>query len=90
MKACVPAVRSMNEAPCFETRIHFLVALRCEAKALIEHFRLAQLTNERAFAIYCNESMSLTVSGVGKTAMAAALAYRYARLADPQTCAWLN
>lgn len=53
-------------------------ALACEAKPLIDHYRLRKLPEHRAFAIYANETTVVVVAGIGKTAMAAAVGYSMA------------
>ncbi|MGH8549996.1 MAG: hypothetical protein ACRERU_15610 [Methylococcales bacterium] len=73
-----------------QTIVHFMVALPCEAQPLIERYRLSRLMDEAVFAIYRNDSITLTVSGVGKTAMAAGAAYTHAIFGKPRTACWLN
>ncbi|MCX7098563.1 MAG: hypothetical protein NTV43_11745 [Methylococcales bacterium] len=60
------------------TQIFIYVALPCEAKPLVDHFRLKKNVNVQAFAIYSNQDICLTVTGLGKSAMAAGLAYTQA------------
>lgn len=64
----------MNSQP--QTFIY--TALACEAKPLIRHFRLKKENRKLPFAVYGNGSLYLVVTGVGKTAMAAGLAYSQA------------
>lgn len=52
-------------------------ALECEAKPLIKYFDLKK-ENKHPFSIYKGPSTILTVSGVGKIAMAGAVAYTQA------------
>ena len=54
-------------------------ALDCEAKPLIAHFGLIKLTEIQPFTIYRNNSLCLTVTGVGKPAMAAGVAFTLAK-----------
>jgi adenosylhomocysteine nucleosidase len=56
-------------------------ALPCEAKPLITHFGLKKQLSISVFAVYCNNEICLTVAGVGKSAMAAAIAYTQALFA---------
>lgn len=63
----------MPEAFCY-----FFVALPCEAKPLIAHFKLKKELSISAFSIYRNAQISLTVTGIGKSAMAAGVAYSLA------------
>jgi len=60
--------------------IFIYTALPCEAKPLIEHFRLKKDTTALPFAVYCNQDICLTVTGIGKNAMAAGVAYSQARM----------
>jgi len=53
-------------------------ALECEAKPLINYFGLKKEINNHAYSIYKNENTILTVSGVGKVAMAGAVSYSLA------------
>jgi hypothetical protein len=54
-------------------------ALPCEAKPLVAHFKLKKDTHSHPFAVYSNDEKVLTVSGCGKIAMAAAVAYSLAK-----------
>ena len=71
-------------------RTHLLVALPCEAKPLIAHYKLKRRMQDKAFAVYQNKTLSLTVSGVGKVAMAAAVAYTHAIYECKTNNPWLN
>jgi nucleoside phosphorylase len=53
-------------------------ALLCEAKPLIDGFWLKKDTNIDCLSVYSNNSICLTVTGVGKTSMAAGVAYTQA------------
>lgn len=86
----MPELFAMNEFLPVEALIHFMVALPCEAKPLVRHYRLSRLINETAFPIYRNKSISLTVTGAGIPAMAAGVAYTYALSGKIMTAAWLN
>ena len=68
--------------------IFLFCALPCEAKPLVAHFRLKKNLETQAFTIYSNAEINLTVTGVGKTAMAAGVGYTLALLA-PRTPAIL-
>jgi len=63
----------VSDSNCF-----IFVALPCEAKPLIEHFKLKKELSIHAFSIYRNAHLCLTVTGVGKSAMAAGVAYSLA------------
>ncbi len=54
------------------------VALACEAKPLIAHYALKKQAEHSIFEIYQREALVLVVTGVGKTSMAAAVAYTLA------------
>ena len=69
---------------------HILVALPCEAKPLISHFRLKRKMDDEAFHTYQRENLSLTVSGVGKIAMAAAVVYTKMTFPGQHPRLWLN
>jgi len=57
-------------------RIFIYAALPCEAKPLVEHFKLKKDTTIQPFAVYLNQDICLTVTGLGKSAMAAGVAYK--------------
>lgn len=62
------------------------VALPCEAGPLINAWNLKKTAQKQAFATYSNERFVLTVSGIGKVAMAGAVAYtlaQYPAVAEP-------
>jgi adenosylhomocysteine nucleosidase len=63
-------------------RIFIYAALPCEAKPLVEHFNLKKDTTIQPFAVYVNQSICLTVTGLGKSAMAAGVAYTQALFAS--------
>lgn len=60
-------------------KIFIYTALPCEAKAFIEHYKLKKDLEVHAFAIYLNNDICLAVTGLGKSAMAAGVAYTQAR-----------
>lgn len=63
-------------------RIFIYAALPCEAKPLVEHFSLKKATTIQPFAVYLNHDICLTVTGLGKSAMAAGVAYTQALFAS--------
>lgn len=71
-------------------RIFIYAALPCEAKPIIEFFRLKKDVAVEAFAIYGRDELCLAVSGVGKAAMAAAVAYTQALYAANTPRVFLN
>ncbi len=70
--------------------LHLITALACEAKPLINNYGFKRCIDESAYSIFRNESMTLTVSGVGKLAAAAAVAYTQGRFGDHEKAIWLN
>ncbi len=62
-------------------KIFIYVALPCEAKPLVKHFNLKKETTIQPFAVYLNKEVCLTVTGLGKSAMAAGVAYTQALFA---------
>lgn len=70
--------------------VNFVVALKAEAAPLIDHYGLRAQTPKGLFTIYARDNIALTVSGVGKTAAAAAVTYLHAVTGEPQHTAWLN
>lgn len=73
-----------------ESPVYIFTALPCEAKPLISHFKLKKETSIAPFAVYTRGSMVLTVSGVGKAAMAAAVAYTFALFPTDSLAVMLN
>ena len=61
------------KAECF-----IFTALQCEAKPFIAHFKLKKDLNTHPFIVYFNKEIVLTITGSGKVAMAAAVAYSMA------------
>lgn len=72
--------------------IHFLCALQCEARPLIQRFGLRQDIHARHFRFYVDGrgTTSLTVSGPGKLAAAAAAMFAAGRVQAGPADAWLN
>jgi len=58
--------------------IFIYMALPCEAKPFIEYFRLKKNMGVQAFAVFSRDNICLTVTGIGKSAMAAGVAYTQA------------
>lgn len=54
--------------------VFIFCALNCEAKPLIEAWQL-KLVQRRPYLIYANQDYALVISGIGKIAMAGAVAY---------------
>ena len=68
----------------------WVVALRCEAKPIIDYYRLKKSSAPNAFDIYSNEKMLCIISGIGKTAAAAATAWIATCNLDKGSIAWIN
>jgi adenosylhomocysteine nucleosidase len=71
-------------------RVFIYAALPCEAKPLVEHFKLKKNTAVQPFAVYHNRDICLTVTGLGKSAMAAGVAYTQALFASVEYPVLLN
>lgn len=71
-------------------KVFIYVALPCEAKPLVDYFTLKKEVSIQPFAVYSNADVCLTVTGVGKSAMAAGVAYTQALFAAVQQPVLLN
>ena len=71
-------------------KIFIYTALPCEAKCLVEHFGLKKDVTVQPFTVYLNHDICLTVTGVGKSAMAAGVAYTQALFASVEHPVMLN
>jgi adenosylhomocysteine nucleosidase len=65
-------------------------ALPCEARPLIEHFRLKKDLSSHPFEVYSHDGICLTITGIGKCAMAAGVAYTQARAENADKPIMLN
>ena len=65
-------------------------ALHCEARPVIEYYRLKKSHQDRAFEIYRGDDMVCVISGIGKLASAAASAWIAARYQHEASLAWIN
>lgn len=74
--------------------IHFIVALKPEAKPLIEHYQLKRLSQDKktVYAVYTNKdnTISLTLSGIGKLNAACAVIETYQLFEKSKYDIWLN
>jgi len=72
--------------------IHFICALKCEARSLIAHYRLKHCSDSGSFPLYISpdKQISLTISGIGKINAAAATAFTHAFLHTEKQDIWLN
>jgi len=71
-------------------KLFIYVALPCEAKPLVEYFSLKKDVSVQPFAVYLNHGICLTVTGLGKSAMAAGMAYTQALFATVEHPVMLN
>ncbi len=71
-------------------KIFIYTALPCEAKPLIDFYQLKKDTKTRCFAIYKNNDICITITGIGKSAVAAAVAYTQALFQPEQAPIMLN
>lgn len=57
-------------------------ALECEAKTIINQYKLKKQNTLHPFSIYKSDQIILTVTGLGKVAMAAGVAYTLAKFSE--------
>jgi hypothetical protein len=65
-------------------------ALHCEAKPVIDFYRLKKSHDDNAFDYYRGDDMACIVSGTGKIASAAASAWIASRNRQAASIAWIN
>ncbi len=65
-------------------------ALHCEAKPLIDYYRLQKLPGQTVFDVYQGQDIALVVSGIGALNMAAATAWAAAFFDAAETAGWIN
>jgi adenosylhomocysteine nucleosidase len=68
----------------------WVAALHCEAKPVIDFFRLKKSHDHHAFDIYQKDNMCCIVSGIGKLNSAAATAWVAALHRQSRSIAWIN
>ena len=68
----------------------WVAALHCEAKPIIDYYRLKKSPHHRAFDLYQNDSMQCVISGIGKTSSAAATAWIAALNHQQVSIGWIN
>lgn len=68
----------------------WVCALHCEAKPVIDFYRLKKSHDQRAFDVYHGDDMACIVSGIGKLASAAASAWIAASFPGETSPAWIN
>ena len=67
----------------------WVCALHCEAKPVIDFYRLKKSHAETAFDLYQGDKMACIISGTGKIASAAATAWAAAKFND-EPVVWIN
>jgi hypothetical protein len=65
-------------------------ALACEAKPLIDAWKLSKQSTSLPFTTYSNASRVVVISGIGKAAMAGAIGYTLARFPEVQMPIMIN
>jgi nucleoside phosphorylase len=65
-------------------------ALHCEAKPVIDFYRLKKSHDDNAFDLYRGDNMACIISGTGKVASSAACAWIAARYQGQASIAWIN
>jgi hypothetical protein len=68
----------------------WVAALHCEAKPVIDFYRLKKSHEDNAFDHYRGDGMACIISGTGKIASSAACAWIAARYCDEASLAWIN
>jgi len=86
----LPKLQGLKKSIVAMTYLHFVVALPCEAKPLVDYFGLKRRMDHPAFPVYEKATTTLTVSGIGKTAAAAAVAYTQILFGNSKNSVWLN
>ncbi len=69
--------------------IFIVCALHCEARPLIEKYRLSA-DREAFYPVFHGKDITLVVTGIGKLLTAAAMSYVFARYKEPAEAGWLN
>lgn len=68
----------------------WVCALHCEAKPIIDFYRLKKSHDDNAFDIYIGDQMLCVISGIGKVASASACGWVAARFEAGTPIAWIN
>ena len=68
----------------------WVCAMHCEAKPVIDFYRLKKSHADNAFDLYGGDNMACIISGIGKLASAAATAWIAARHDADAPIAWIN
>ena len=68
----------------------WVIALHCEAKPVIDFYRLKKTPDHHGFDLYQNENMQCVITGIGKINAAAATAWIAALNQHQASLAWIN
>ena len=68
----------------------WVCALHCEAKPVIDFYRLKKSHDDTAYDLYRGQDMACIVSGPGKLASAAATAWIAGRQQQTASLTWIN
>ncbi len=68
----------------------WIIALHCEAKPVIDYYRLKKSAYHRGFDLFHNGDMQCVISGIGKNNAAAATAWVAALNQDAGSTCWIN
>jgi len=70
--------------------VFIYVALPCEAKPLVKYFKLKKDEIYQGFPLYKKDNIHLVISGLGKTAMAAAIGFSQALMGSSRNSILIN
>jgi len=68
----------------------WMCALRCEAKPIIDFFRLKKSADKTDFNLYSNHDMTCIVSGMGSDNMSKATEWAYSLYKNEKKVNWIN
>ncbi len=82
----------MNNFKITNTSIRWVVALKDEAKVILDHFKLKVVNEKTVYPIYKNEEEThwLVISGIGRNNAAASTAYLYSYSNASKYTSWIN
>ena len=83
----------MNKNPIIDNfSIRWVVALKEEAKTIIDHYKLSVIDRKSVYPVFKNfdETHWLVLSGIGRHNAAAATAYLYSISKSSKSAAWIN
>jgi len=73
-----------------ERMINLVLALKSEAKPLIEHFKLAETVTDTGARLFEGSGLSLVIGGIGKAAATAAVTTLSVRSSPQEEQVWIN